>query len=98
MSNNYLKNKRILITGINGFVGRALKNRLDALDVKTFGISRSDVYSKTVLKADILNYTVVNKFIKDSKIQICFHLASESLVEEDSFIPTKLSKLIQKGH
>ena len=35
-----LKSKRVLITGINGFIGSSLNNKLNKLGIETFGISR----------------------------------------------------------
>ncbi len=93
MKVNNLKDKRILITGINGFIGKALRDRLTSLGAIVFGISKSGSFNKQVLNSNILDYTAVNKFIKDSKIQICFHLASESLVEEGQLNPHETFKV-----
>ncbi|MEK7502034.1 MAG: NAD-dependent epimerase/dehydratase family protein [Patescibacteria group bacterium] len=93
MKDSSLKNKRILITGINGFIGKALRDRLTSLGAIVFGISKSESFNKQVLNSNVLDYTAVNKFIKDSKIQICFHLASESLVEEGQLNPYETFKV-----
>src|SRR3989338_9225556 len=93
MLENNLKNKRILITGITGFVGKALSNRLKSLGAIVYGISRSVNNDAENLNADILNYPKINKFIKDSGIEICFHLASAALVEEGQSHPYKAFKV-----
>jgi len=97
MLKNDLRNKRMLITGITGFVGKALSNRLRSLGAKVYGISRSVNNDATNLNVDILNYAKINKFIKDSKIHICFHLASTSLVEEGQLHPYQTFKVNTEG-
>lgn len=80
MSNNSLRNKNILITGINGFVGKYLSAKLLSVGANVYGISRNGG-NKNILKASILNFSLLNSYIKKKNIQICFHLAGESLVE-----------------
>ena len=92
-----LRNKRILITGITGFVGKALSNRLKSLGAIVYGISRSVKNDARNLNADILDYPQINKFIKDSDIEICFHLACASLVEEGQFHPYQTFKINTEG-
>lgn len=94
---NSIKGKRVLITGITGFVGKALEKRLNLLGAKVFGISRSEDKNNQILKSTILNYSAVDKFIKDSKIEICFHLASAALVEEGQSHPYETFKVNIEG-
>src|SRR5581483_4622374 len=75
-----LSDKRILITGVTGFIGVKLDEKLRSLGASVFGISKSKS-TKNILKADITNFSAIDKFIKAKKIQICIHLAGESLVE-----------------
>ena len=93
MQINSIQGKRVLITGITGFVGKALAKRLKTQGAIVFGISRSIKRDKHNLKADILDYPAINKFIKDSKIDICFHLASKALVEEGQHDPYQTFKV-----
>lgn len=92
-----LRNKKILITGITGFVGKALSNRLKSLGAIVYGISRSVKNDVRNLNADILDYPKIDKFIKDSGIAICFHLASTSLVEEGQLHPYQTFKVNTEG-
>lgn len=92
-----LRNKRILITGITGFVGKALSNRLKSLGAIVYGISRSVSNDLSNLNADIVDYPKINKFIKDSDIEICFHLACASLVEEGQLHPYQTFKVNTEG-
>lgn len=94
---NTLKNKKVLITGINGFVGSALENSLNSLGSKVFGISKSGSSNEQILKADILDYSTIDKFIRDKGIQICFHLASKALVEEGQDDPYQTFKVNVDG-
>jgi len=92
-----LRSKRVLITGITGFVGSNLAKKLRSLGVIVYGISRSLASDKRNLKANMLDYSAINNFIKDSKIQICFHLAGESLVETGQKDPYLTFKINTEG-
>ncbi len=80
MEHKYFKNKRVLITGITGFIGSRLAKKLDSLGASVFGISRSKS-DKSIYKINILNRTAIDKLFKKLGIQICFHLAGKSIVE-----------------
>lgn len=97
MQNNIIKGKNVLITGITGFIGKALAKRFRLQGANVFGISRSVNNDRKNLKADILDYFTLNKFIKDSKINMCLHLASTSLVEEGQLHPYQTFKVNTGG-
>jgi len=97
MQRNNFKNKRILITGISGFVGKALEKHLKSQGAEVFGISRSISTDKNILNSDILDYEPINKFVKDLKIQICFHLASDALVEKGQVWPYETFRVNTEG-
>jgi len=97
MTKNNLTGKKILITGISGFVGQAMSRRLNSLGAKVYGVSRSIDNDKKNLKANILDYRAINNFVKDSGIQICFHLASRALVEEGKLHPYETFKINMEG-
>jgi len=92
-----LKSKRVLITGINGFIGSSLNNKLNKLGIETFGISRRKSKIKNILSASILDFEILNKFIKKNKIQIIYHLAGESLVEGGQTNPFNTFKINTEG-
>lgn len=79
MKNTFV-NKRILITGISGFVGSHLARKLNILGAEVFGISRSHKGSN-IFNGDITDRNFVEKIINKNNITMCFHLAAESLVE-----------------
>jgi len=75
-----LKNKKVLITGITGFIGAHLEKKLAKLGAEVFGVSTTKA-GKNILTANIADFSPLSEFIAKHKIDICFHLAGESLVE-----------------
>ena len=82
------KNKKVLITGVTGFVGANLFKKLEELGADTFGISRN---------LDITDFLKLNDFVKKNKISICFHLAAEALVEKGQNDPYQTFKTNIEG-
>ncbi len=78
--------KNILITGISGFVGTNLSHHLERLGYTVYGISRTKKDIRT-MNLDILNFEKINEYIKRNKIDICIHLAGESIVEKGQSDP-----------
>ena len=88
---DFWRNKRVLITGSTGFVGSHLSSRLNNLGVQVFGLSKTGS-GKSILRANITNFSKIDKFVEKQKIDICFHLAAESLVEAGQKNPYKTFK------
>lgn len=84
-SNSFWPKKKVLVTGASGFVGSNLTARLSYLGADVIGISRSG-RGKTI-KADVVDFSLIDKIIRTRKIQICYHLAAESLVESGQADP-----------
>lgn len=88
--NNYFKNKNILITGFEGFLGSNLTKTLLDYNANIFGLDILTNRDRTILINDYANINTINgdvadfdtvfEIIKKNKIQIVFHLAAESLV------------------
>lgn len=97
MKTGYFQGKRILVTGINGFVGINLAKKLNTLGADVYGISRSPKNKKKILQADILDFKRIDNFMKKTEIRICFHLAGESLVESGQINPYKTFKINIEG-
>lgn len=94
-NSSFWKNKPVLITGINGFVGSHLAKTLKKKGAVIWGISRS-VEKENIIRGNIIDYSTIDTIIKEKKIAICFHLAAESLVEsgqEDPYYTFKTNIL-----
>ena len=90
------KNKRILITGITGFVGSHLGNHLAKEGATVYGLCRKDPdnrLTKTrreingkikIIEGDILNPNSLELAINESEPEFIFHLAGQS------FVPTSV--------
>lgn len=96
MQKNYFKDKRILITGISGFVGSFLSNKLKSIGAEVYGLTKLEG-NKNYLNADILDFENLDSFIRNKKIQICYHLAGKSLVEDGQNNPYETFKVNIQG-
>ncbi|HMS22632.1 MAG TPA: NAD-dependent epimerase/dehydratase family protein [Candidatus Levybacteria bacterium] len=83
---NFWNKKKVLITGSGGFVGTHLKEKLRKLGADVYGVSRSSS-DKHDYKENITNLSAVEGIIKKNRIQICYHLAAEALVESGQSDP-----------
>lgn len=92
MLNNY-KNKKILITGCNGFKGSWLAFWLVNLGAKVTGISfnnKNNILYKSLklndyinhFNIDITKYKKIDNLISENNFDIIFHLAAQSIVSE----------------
>lgn len=86
MFKNKFNGKKILVTGANGFVGKHLAVRLSQLGAHVHEVSLR-ASSPQIYKVDICDYKKIDQFIKDKKIEICYHLAGESIVESGKSDP-----------
>lgn len=87
ISKKFWKNKKILISGIDGFVGSNLAKKLTELDAKVSGIvqkkKNSLLYFESInkkcklYKGEITNNSFIYKIIKKNNFEIVFHLAAQ---------------------
>ncbi len=93
MNKRFWQDKKVLITGYEGFLGSWLVRTLlttqadiFGLDIKTFRketiLTRQDLSRIHIIKGSIKNFTLVSNTIRENKIEIIFHLAAKSLVGE----------------
>lgn len=91
MNKKFWKNKKVLITGFEGFLGSNLTKAIVPSGAKIFGldikVGRRDTllttadYKKiTVIKGSVANYKLLKDVIIKNKINVVFHLAAEAIV------------------
>ena len=97
---NFWNNKKILITGINGFIGGNLCKKLISYGANVTGLIRNK-NQKTLLFAEKLdkkvnliqgnleNKNTLKRILLEQNIEICFHLAAQvevGIAEKDPFV------------
>ena len=91
MTKKFWKNKRVLITGYEGFLGSNLTRRLlnwgakmTGMDIRTNRkhtiLEKSDFKRIKVVKASVENYKSIKEILHKHKIAIIFHLAAQAIV------------------
>jgi CDP-glucose 4,6-dehydratase len=99
MRNKYWRNKRVLITGHEGFLGSNLAKALLGYGADIIGIDKvkdrpdsvlTDLRSRMkCVKGNISNLALVKKLISKYKPQIIFHIAAEAIVGEANKNPVR---------
>ena len=100
MTNNFWRNKKVLITGYEGFLGSHLTEALIdyganvvGLDIVTHRrhtiLSDKNLNKIKIIKANVENFCLVSRIIKENKIEFIFHLAAKALVGECLQDPVK---------
>jgi CDP-glucose 4,6-dehydratase len=93
MDKKFWGNKKVLITGFEGFLGSNLTKHLllsganiVGLDIKTGRrdtiLSKGDHKKMIVVKGSVCDYSLVKKLLDRHSISIVFHLAAEAIVGE----------------
>ena len=100
--NKYWENKRVLITGHEGFLGSNLTKTLIIYGAEVIGIDKVKNRPGSVLeglrnkiicvKSDISGFRAVKSLIDKHKPRIIFHLAAEAIVGEANKKPIKTFK------
>ncbi len=91
MESKFWKDKKVLITGFEGFLGSNLSKALISLGAGMFGLdirvrrketvlTEHDYKKISVIKGSVVNYKLVEKVINKHKINVVFHLAAEAIV------------------
>lgn len=100
MNKNFWKNKRVLITGYEGFLGSNLTKTLLNWETKIVGLdirvhrkdtilTKDDYKKLKVIKGSVANYALLKEIISQNKIEYIFHLAAEALVGRCSRKPLR---------
>jgi CDP-glucose 4,6-dehydratase len=91
MNRSFWKNKAVLITGFEGFLGSNLTKALVYSGAKIVGLDikvgrketvlTSDDYQRiTVIKGSVTNYKLLENILTRKKINVVFHLAAEPII------------------
>jgi CDP-glucose 4,6-dehydratase len=108
MKRSFWRNKRVLVTGYEGFLGSHLVKILvesgaavTGLDIKTGRretILTSGIKKKIrVIKGSVENYALLSRLINRNRIEYVFHLAATSLVGRAHKFPLKAFSTNIKG-
>jgi len=103
MNKKFWKDKRVLITGFEGFLGSNLtkellksKAKIIGLDIKTFRketiLSRDDYKRFRVYKGSVADFNLVKKILHKHSINVIFHLAAEAIVGRSHINPRRAFK------
>jgi CDP-glucose 4,6-dehydratase len=85
---NYLNGKKILITGVNGFVGGNIAKKLVQLGAEVFGLVRTRTFNSflcyenvdkkiSLVEGELSNLQLLSRIISEEEISIIFHLAAQ---------------------
>jgi len=102
------KNRNVLVTGGNGFIGSHLVNKLvetEAMvivlvrDLKENAVYRYfNIESKIIqVQGDLINYGLVERVLNEYSIDSCFHLAAQALVQTANRSPLSTFESNIKG-
>ncbi len=88
----FWKDKKVLITGYEGFLGSHLTRALIGMGAKVIGLDIKTRRKETILKDElrrvriirgsVQNFSLVSSIIKDNRVKVVFHLAATSIVGE----------------
>lgn len=98
MRNKFWKNKKVLITGYEGFLGSWLTKKLLSYKANIVGLdiltrrkktilNKNDFNKIKIINGSIENYKLVSNVIKGNNIDTIFHLAAQSIVTEANLNP-----------
>lgn len=91
MNKHFWKNKKVLITGFEGFLGSNLTRAMISSGARIFGLdikvgrkdtilTEADYKKMTVIKGNVANRTLLRDVIIKNRINVVFHLAAEAIV------------------
>ena len=86
--NNSWNRVKVLITGINGFVGGNIAKKLVELGAEVFGLIRTSKYNSylyyenidkqiSLIDGEICDFDLLSRIISEEEINVIFHLAAQ---------------------
>jgi len=108
MTRKFWQNKKVLITGHEGFLGSNLTKRLLDYGAKVTGIDirtnrrhtildKADLKRINTIKGSIENYKLVRDILHQNKIEFIFHLAAQAIVGKSLKYPSRTFSTNIKG-
>ncbi|MFZ2148060.1 MAG: GDP-mannose 4,6-dehydratase, partial [Sedimentisphaerales bacterium] len=91
MGNQFWKDKKVLITGYEGFLGSHLTRTLLNFGARVWGLdivvhrkrtilSDRELNTFKIIRGSVENFSLVSEIVKESKIEFIFHLAAQTIV------------------
>ena len=88
---SFWKNKKVLVTGYEGFLGSNLTKRLISEGAEVTGLDiitgreetildSEDITKVKIENGDVDDYDTVSRLIEENSIEVIFHLAAEAIV------------------
>ncbi len=104
---NFWTNQSVLVTGLTGFIGCWLAERLLALGARVVGYDLDLAHALglhpglaervTLIRGDILDTSALAAAFREHKIGVCFHLAGQSMIETGLASPAKTFEINVRG-
>ena len=88
---------KAFITGINGFVGKYLKDHLEKKNIEVYGVSLEKNKEKNIIQCNILDKEKIKTTISNIKPNIIYHLAAQSSVKSSLENPELTKKINVEG-
>ena len=92
-----IKNKRVLVTGGNGYLGSFLVKALEKENASVFVASRNTELLYNHFAVDITDFDAINKVVQEIKPDVVFHLAANISRNRDFAIYTDMAKVNVTG-
>lgn len=91
MKNNFWSHRTVLVTGITGFVGSSLAQRLVALNARVIGLIRDEVIESdftrlglaeeiTVVRGELEDYAKLERVLNEYQVETVYHLGAQTIV------------------
>lgn len=91
MKTNFWNRRNVFVTGITGFVGSALAQRLVTLQARVIGLVRDEIIESeftrlglckkiTVVRGDLEDYAKLERILNEYEVDTVYHLGAQTIV------------------